>query len=80
MAVKPCVSDMATITVHSIECKDLLAADKKTSDPYVKVALGAEVHKTSHVSKTLAPKFKETLVFGKKVSSSAVASFAVGIR
>lgn len=50
------------IFIEIISCRELFAADKGgTSDPYVKIKLGGkEVHKTTHIEKTLNPVFSST--------------------
>jgi hypothetical protein len=47
------------LLIEIVSCRDILAADKSsTSDPYVKIKLGGkDVHKTSHIEKTLNPAF-----------------------
>jgi hypothetical protein len=47
------------LLIEIVSCRDILAADKSgTSDPYVKIKLGGkEVHRTSHIEKTLNPAF-----------------------
>eukprot|EP00980_Cylindrotheca_fusiformis_P028587 scaffold22613_cov126-Cylindrotheca_fusiformis.AAC.7 len=47
------------ILIEILSCKSLLPSDKGgTSDPYVKIKIGGkEVHKTSHIDKTLNPVF-----------------------
>jgi Ca2+-dependent lipid-binding protein len=50
------------LLIEIISCREIPAADKNgTSDPYVKIKLGGkEVHKTSHIEKTLNPAFSST--------------------
>lgn len=41
-----------SLTIQIVSCRDLLVADGKSSDPYVKVLLGEkELHQTKHVTK-----------------------------
>jgi len=52
------------ITVNVLEAKNLVAADKSgTSDPYVVLTLGKQVHKTKVIDKNLQPVWNEEFHF-----------------
>jgi len=60
MSPTPNASDVLSLLLEIVSCRDLMIADRTTSDPYVKVELGdKDLHKTKHLLKTLNPVFSE---------------------
>jgi len=54
----PSSDDELSLKIKIVSCRDLIIADRKTSDPYVKVLMGEkDLHKTKHLMKTLNPVF-----------------------
>ena len=49
----PKATDRVSLRIEIVSCRDLLAGDLTSSDPYVKVDLGdTDLHKTKHIVKT----------------------------
>merc|ERR1712232_993095 len=55
------VTGALSIMIRINSCRDVLVADRVSSDPYVEVYLGdTELNQTKHIRKTLNPVYDET--------------------
>ncbi|CAG8457825.1 5831_t:CDS:10 [Ambispora gerdemannii] len=66
------------LTVAIVEAKDLKAADKSTSDPFVRVFNNKkELYKTQTVKKNCSPKWGETFTIPTSVNESTQLKFSI---